>query len=473
VGGPDRAELDEVLELVAREARAYAGTVDDRPLRSADADERALKLSAPLPDQGAGALGALRELLEEGLPAAVTSSGPRFFHYVIGGATPAAMAAAWLTDAIDQNPGLWPASPLGSALGRVATEWLVDLFGLPSSWGGTLVTGGTTANYVALAAARRWCGLQRGVDVEEAGLHGLPAISVLSSGYLHTSARKAVAMLGMGRSAIRTFQRDAVGRVDLDALRDALRGADGPAIVVANAGEVNAGDFDPMEGMAALAEEHGAWLHVDGAFGLFAALSPRTRHLVAGVERAHSVSSDGHKWLNVPHDTGFTFLREPELLDQAFAISAAYLTTDRERPNLMHRTPESSQRARGIAVWATLRAYGREGYREMVERHLDLAQRVARRVDEADDLERLAEVPLNIVAFRLHPPGMDDDGELDELNRRVGEAILTDGRVYVGTTTYGDKVAFRPAIVNWRTREEDVDLLIDVVRELGRAARER
>jgi glutamate/tyrosine decarboxylase-like PLP-dependent enzyme len=472
VAGPDRAEVGEVLDLVAREARAYVESVDDRLLRTSDADERALKLSIPLPERGAGALAALQELLEDGLPASVSSSGPRFFHYVIGGATPAAMAAAWLTDAIDQNPGLWPASPLGSALGRVATDWLLDLFGLPSTWGGTLVTGGTTANYVALAAARRWCGLQRGIDVEEAGLHALPPIPVFSSGYLHSSARKAVAMLGLGRSSIRTLARDGIGRLDADALRDALRVADGPAIVIGNAGEVNAGDFDPIDEMAALAEEHGAWLHVDGAFGLFAALSPRSRHLVEGVERAHSVSADGHKWLNVPHDTGFTFLRDPEVFDQALAISAAYLTTQDERPNLMLRTPESSQRARGIAVWATLRAYGRDGYREMVERHLDLAQRVARRVEEADDLELLAEVPLNIVSFRLHPSGIDDEAELDDLNRRVGEEILTDGRVYVGTTVYDGKVAFRPAIVNWRTREEDVDLLVDVVRELGRTGRE-
>jgi glutamate/tyrosine decarboxylase-like PLP-dependent enzyme len=472
VGAPDRRELEQVLDLVAREARAYLDGVDDRPLRTTDADDRAQKLSTPLPDEGTGALAALRNLLEDGLPASVTSSGPRFFHYVIGGATPAAMGAAWLTDTIDQNPGLWTASPLGSAMGKVAVDWLIDLFGLPASWGGTLVTGGTTANYVALAAARRWCGLRRGIDVEEAGLQAIPPIPVFSSGYLHSSARKSVAMLGIGRSSIRTYERDGVGRVDLDALREGLRAADGPAIVIANAGEVNAGDFDPIDEMAALAEEHGAWLHVDGAFGLFAALSPRTSHLVAGVDRAHSVSADGHKWLNVPHDTGFTFLREPEILDEAFAISAAYLKTDEDRPNLMLRTPESSQRARGIAVWATLRAYGREGYREMVEHHLDLAQRVARRIDEADDLERLAEVPLNIVSFRLRPPDMDGEEELDELNRRVGEAILTDGRVYVGTTIYDGKVAFRPAIVNWRTREEDVDLLVEVIREFGRTASE-
>jgi glutamate/tyrosine decarboxylase-like PLP-dependent enzyme len=467
VAGPGREEIQDVLELVVAQAGDYLKGLDDRALRDPDADERASAFTSPLPGQGSGALDALREVLDEGLPASVSSSGPRFFHYVIGGATPAALAASWLTDAIDQNPGLWTASPLGSALGKVGTDWLRDLFGLPSSWAGTLVTGGTMANYVGLAAARRWCGLQQGVDVDDAGLHSLPQIPVLSSGYLHSSARKAVAMLGIGRSSIRTFERDGVGRVDLSRLRDALADAEAPAIIIANAGEVNAGDFDPIEDMASLADDHDAWLHVDGAFGLFAALSPRTRHLVAGVDRARSVSADGHKWLNVPHDTGFTFLREPELLDEAFAISGAYLKTDEERPNLMHRTPESSQRARGIAVWATLRAYGREGYREMVERHLDLAHRVARRVDEADDLERLAEVPLNIVCFRYRPATVGDEQSLNDINRRIGDQVLRDGRVYVGTTLYDGKVAFRPAIVNWRTREEDVDLMVDVIRELG------
>ena len=455
------------LDLIVSEARAYLEALDDRPLREAKADELADELAAPLPEQGDGALETLRELIDRGLPASVTSSGPRFFHYVIGGVTPAALGAAWLTDAIDQNPGLWDASPMGSKLGHVALEWLREMFGLPAGWGGALVTGGTMANFVGLAAGRRWCGLQRGVDVEEEGLAAMPQIPVLSSGYIHSSAVKALAMLGLGRRNIRKFARDDAGRVDLEALGEELARTEGAAIVIANAGEVNAGDFDPISKMADLAEEHGAWLHVDGAFGLFAAFSPRTRHLLEGVERAHSVAADGHKWLNVPYDTGFTFVREPELLDQAFAISAAYLTTPGGRTNLMHRTPESSQRARGIAVWATIRAYGREGHREMVERHLDLAQRVAARVDQAPDLERLAEVPLNIVCFRYLPPGVDNPDRIDEVNRRIGEEILTDGRVYVGTTTYLGKVAFRPAIVNWRTREEDVDLLVDVIRELG------
>jgi glutamate/tyrosine decarboxylase-like PLP-dependent enzyme len=465
--GPRREEVDEVLQLIAGEARSYLAAVDERALREEKAEDFADSFAGPLPERGSGAMEALRELLDRGLPASVTSSGPRFFHFVIGGVTPAALGGAWLTDAIDQNPGLWTASPMGSALGRVSVEWLRDLFGLPEGWGGTLVTGGTMANYVGLAAARRWWGLQHGIDIENQGMSGLPAVPVFSGGYIHSSAKKALAMLGIGRERLGILSRDAVGRLDLDALGSALREADGPAIVVANAGEVNAGDFDPIADVADLAEQHDAWLHVDGAFGLFAALSPRTQHLVAGVGRAQSVAADGHKWLNVPYDCGFTFVRDPAILDGFFSQSAAYLTTDEEHPNLMRRTPESSQRARGIAVWATLRAYGREGHREMVEHHLDLARRVARRVDEAPDLERLAEVPLNIVCFRFHPAGVDDEEALNDLNERLGQAVLADGRVYVGTTTYEGKTAFRPAIVNWRTRPEDVDLLVDVIRELG------
>jgi glutamate/tyrosine decarboxylase-like PLP-dependent enzyme len=468
VAKPSRDEIDEALEFVARAGRDYVASVDDRLLREQKVDDFADAFSGPFPERGEGALEALRELLERGLPASVASSGPRFFHFVVGGVTPAAAGADWLTTAIDQNPGMWVASPLGSALGKVSLAWLRDLFGLPSSWGGTLVTGGTMANYVGLACARRWWGLEHGVDIDEHGLAGLPSTPVFSSGYLHASARKAMAMLGIGRAQVRTFARDDAGRLDVEALRTACRELDGPAIMIANAGEVNAGDFDPISVMADLAEEHHAWLHVDGAFGLFAALSPRARHLLEGLDRANSVSADGHKWLNVPQDCGFTFVRDEGLLAPLFTQSAAYLARqDDPRPNLAYVSPESSQRARGLAIWATLRAYGREGYRAMVERHLDLAQRVAARVDDAPDLERLAEVPLNIVCFRFHPQALNERDALDDLNRRIGEEILRDGRVYVGTTIYEGRVAFRPAIVNWRTREEDVDLLVDVIRELG------
>jgi glutamate/tyrosine decarboxylase-like PLP-dependent enzyme len=279
-------------------------------------------------------------------------------------------------------------------------------------------------------------------------------------------------MLGHGRDAVEVFARDEVGRVDLAAMRRRLAVLDGaPAVLIANAGEVNAGDFDPIAELAALAREHGAWLHVDGAFGLFAALSPRTARLVEGIEGADSIAADGHKWLNVPYESGFALIREPARLGTAFGMpGAAYFPgpTDPAGGYGMWG-PESSRRARSLPIWATLAAYGRDGYRAMVERHLDLAQHLGRRVREAPDLELLADVTLCIVCFRVAPPGVPEK-DLDELNRRVGAALLADGRVYAGTTVYGGRVALRPAIVNWRTTEADVDLFVDVVRELAAGA---
>jgi glutamate/tyrosine decarboxylase-like PLP-dependent enzyme len=296
-----------------------------------------------------------------------------------------------------------------------------------------------------------------------------PPITVLGGGYTHPSDVKALGMLGVGRGRVRKLSRDDVGRVDLEAMEAALRELDGaPAIVIGSAGEVNAGDFDPLEEMGALAERYGAWFHVDGAFGLFARLSPRTEHLVAGIERADSVIADGHKWLNVPYENGFSFVRDPALLPAVFGSGAAYLPDiDEPQPNWGYRGPEMSRRARAFPVWATLRAYGRSGHRAIVEHDLDLAQRLATTVDAAPDLERLADVQLNIVCFRYRPEGSQDGPGLDELNRRIGEAAILDGRVFFGSTNYGGRVAFRPALVNWRTREEDVDLVPQVVQELG------
>jgi glutamate/tyrosine decarboxylase-like PLP-dependent enzyme len=470
VAGPRREELDDVLDLVATAARDYLKGLDDRALRGPDVDDRADGFGEALPEEGSGAVAALDRLLREGVEASVASSGPRFFHFVQGGVTPAALGADWATALLDQNAGLWVATPVGTRLAGLAVAWLKDLFALPAEWGGVLTTGATMANVAALSCARRWFGLRHGVDVDADGFSGLPPVPVFSSGYLHASARKALGMTGIGRDRVRLLSADAAGRLDLDALRSALRDLDGdPALVIGNAGEVNAGGFDPIAEMADLAEEHGAWLHVDGAFGLFAAVSPRTRHLVDGVDRAHSVISDGHKWLNVAYDCGFAFVRGPDLLPGVFSSSggAAYLQGPADRRPPLDVGPEMSQRARGLAVWATLAAYGRAGYREIVERHLDLAQRVAKRVDDAPDLERLAEVPLNIVCFRYRPPGVEDEAALNDLNGRLGQAVLADGRVYVGTTVYAGKTAFRPAIVNWRTSEADVNLLVDVIRELG------
>lgn len=468
--GPHPDELPEVMDLAAREAAAYLKDIADRPVRVSRAEEVAATFGGALPSEGIGAVRALEELVA-GFDGAVHAAGPKFFHFVNGGATPAALGADWLTSTLDQNTGAWVASPLGGRLEQVALDWLKELFGLPSAWGGVLTTGATMANFTALACARRWAGLQQGVDVDEAGAADLPPVPVFGSGYIHPSDVKALGMLGLGRGRVRRFASDEVGRLDVAALESALRDLDGaPAIVIASAGEVNAGDFDPVGEMADLAERYGAWLHVDGAFGLFAALSERTAPLVEGVARAHSVIADGHKWLNVPYESGFAFVRDGALLPQVFGAGAAYLPDiDDPHPNWGYLGPEMSRRARSIAVWATLRAYGREGHREVVERNLDLAQHLAAAVDAAPDLERLADVPLNIVCFRYRPHGSEDGAALNDLNRRIGEAALADGRVFFGATSYGGRTAFRPALVNWRTREADVELVPQVVRELGAA----
>ncbi|HWM05577.1 MAG TPA: pyridoxal-dependent decarboxylase, partial [Actinophytocola sp.] len=338
----------------------------------------------------------------------------------------------------------------------------------PAGWGGVLTPSATFANLTGLAAARHWWATRHGRDVAADGLAGLPAMPVLGGGYVHPSARKALQVLGCGRDTVRVHQRDAAGRLDLDALAADLAGLAGPAVLIATAGEVNAGDFDPIAELADLAEEYGAWLHVDGAFGLFAALSPRTAHLLRGIERAHSVAADGHKWLNVPYDCGFAFAHDPQALSDAFGSwNAPYLvSTEDAEVDYSRLGPESSRRARALPIWATLRAYGRAGHRAVVERNLDLAQHLGALVEAAPDLELLAPVGLCVVCFRYRPSGLPES-EVDEVNVALGRALLADGRVYAGSTVYAGHAALRPAIVNWRTTKADVELLVSVVRELG------
>jgi glutamate/tyrosine decarboxylase-like PLP-dependent enzyme len=452
------------LEVVLDYARRYGADLDG-PVRRRNSDEAARAFPADFPDEGCGTLAAVRQLVELGADAHIRSSGPRFFHWVIGGCTPAALAGDWFATLIDQNAGSWSSSPLAVQLEALSLSWLQELFGLPAAWGGVLTTGATTANFTALAAARQWWGEQYGVDVAATGLAGLPPIPVLSSGFLHVSSLKAVGMLGIGRDRVTTCEADRTGRLDLRGLERELRRLKrAPSIVIATAGEVNAGHFDPIADMSDLAREYGAWLHVDGAFGLFARVSPRTAALADGVERADSVISDGHKWLNVPFDCGFAFVRVPELLTPVFSARAAYSPEDEP---FAFRSPEFSRRARSLAVWATLAAYGRRGYRTIVERCLDLAEHVVDEVERADDMELLAPAPLNIVCFRYRPPDVPE-ATLDELNLEIGRAALTDGRIYVGTTRWAGTVGLRPAFVNWRTTRADADLFLETVRDLGR-----
>lgn len=459
-----------VLGEAATAAQKFLAGLDTWPAAPAGIDSAAANFGGePLPRLGVGSKAALLELVEGGLPAATRSAGGRFFHFVTGGGTLAAVAADWLASAIDQNSFSWISSPLGSRVEHVALGWLKELFELPSGWGAVMTTGATMANFTALAASRRWWAAEHGRDVDEEGWSGLPALPVFSSGYIHASAVKALTMLGIGRATTRRLAADASGRLDVPALDTALRALRGrPALVIATAGEVNAGDFDPIAEMAELAHRHHAWLHIDGAFGLFARTSTLARRLADGVEAADSVIADGHKWLNVPYDCGFAFVRDPELMHGTFALTGApYLPvgTD-ERPSFGDRGAEASRRARALAVWATLKAYGSDGYRQMVDRHIQLARRVAEQVRAAPDLELLAPARLNVVCFRFRPPGLPSE-HLDELNQRLGTAVLADGRVYFGTTLYRGCVAFRPAISNWRTTEKDADLIVSVTRELG------
>ncbi|ROT31369.1 pyridoxal-dependent decarboxylase [Micromonospora sp. HM5-17] len=494
----------EVLRQVSEAAGPYLDSLAKRPAYdpgSADllAELSALTPDGGLPEQGVGTAAAAERLLRVGTAAATHSAGPRYFHFVIGGATPAALAADWTTSLLDQNAAFRTSSLFAAEVERITLRWLRELFGLPETYGGALVGSATFANFTSLAVATHWWAERHGVDVAANGLAGLPRMPVLSGGYVHASIRKALQMLGHGRDTVEVHAADRVGRVDLAAIERRLAELDGPAVLVASAGEVNAGDFDPIEALADLAERYGAWLHVDGAFGLFAALSPRTAHLVRGVDRADSIACDGHKWLNVPYESGFAFVREPARLAAAFGMpGSTYLPgpgsplwsgPEQDRPDPARARaaatsagpgdaavpsgpldysrygPESSRRARAMPIWATLAAYGRDGYRAMVERQLDLAQRLARLVDAAPELERLAEVPLCIVCFRARPEHVPAEA-LDDLNRRLGAALLDDGRVVAGTTVYDGRVALRPAIVNWRTTEADIDLLVEVVRDL-------
>jgi glutamate/tyrosine decarboxylase-like PLP-dependent enzyme len=464
----DRPATETALRRVYEAAGPYLSSLTDRAVYDPSCAPLLDRLRGPLPSDGVGAAAVAHELVEVGTAAGTHSAGPRFYHFVTGGVTPAALAADWLVSLLDQNAFSRASSNFATEVEAIAIDWLRDLVGLPAGWGGALVGSATFANFTGLAVATHWWADKHGVDVARDGLVGLPRMPVVSGGYFHPSARKALQMLGHGNAGATVCARDGVGRVDLAALDRFLSEVDGPAVIVANAGEVNAGDFDPVSDLADLAERHGSWLHVDGAFGVFAALSPRTAGLVAGIERADSIAGDAHKWLNVPYESGFALIREPSRLGAAFGMPGAPYLPGPDSPGAGFALfgPESSRRARSLPIFATLAAYGREGYRAMVERHLDLTQYLARRVDEAPDLERLAEAPLCIVCFRCRPPGLSASA-LDDLNRRVGAALLEDGRVFAGTTVYDGRVALRPAIVNWRTTSADIDVFVDVVRELA------
>lgn len=467
-GFPNRKEYESVIRLVSQAANAYIRDLDDRPVRSKEIKDHLEAFDMPLPEEGEGAKYALELLIRRGIEASVATAGPRSFHFVIGGSTPAALGADWLTSTLDQMAYAWVSSPLATKLELLSLKWLQELLSIPIDWQGIMTTGSTMGNFVCLASARQWAGEQLGIDIAEQGLAGQSVIPVFSSGLIHASDIKALSMLGIGRSSVKKLIANETGDFDILALENSLKQLEGaPSIIIAVAGEPNAGKFDSISTLATLAEKYNAWLHVDGAFGLFAAVSPDTDYLVKGLDRAHSVTVDGHKWLNLPYDSGFAFVCDESLLGKSFTHSAEYLPDpEAQEPFLGALGPEMSRRARSLCTWANLMAYGRQGIRKMIERSVDVAKHLANLVEAASDLELLADVSLNIVCFRYNP-GNIPENVLNELNQKLGEAMIEDGRVFVGTTTYTGKVALRPAIVNWRTREKDVELLVDTARKLG------
>jgi glutamate/tyrosine decarboxylase-like PLP-dependent enzyme len=468
LGEEFRREMDVLMEQLKESIPKVVGTIDSRIALPPDAESVLKNFREPLPETGTGAKATIERLIELNEKAGGNVVGPKSYHFVIGGSTPAALGADLLATAYEAITYTWILSPAGVEMEIQALDWLKELFGLPESWPGVIVTGATMANFVCLASGRQWWGEQLGFDISEDGLAGKPQMPVLTSGFVHAATLKCLAVQGVGRGNVQRFCRDDFGRLDIDAMEKALVELDGqPAMMIVNAGEVNAGEFDPVTDMIDLARQHNCWVHVDGAFGLFAKASPRTAHLVEGVERADSVTVDGHKWLNVPYDSGYAFVRDYGLMARAFRYSADYLPDENnDRPTPGAIGPESSRRARSFAVWATLKAYGREGQRRIVEHCLDITQYCAKKVREADQFDLMNDPQLNIVSFRYNPGGMSDE-ELDALNERLGAAVLADGRYLVGTSRMGARTIFRPAFSNWRTRTEDIDEMFEMLLEVA------
>jgi glutamate/tyrosine decarboxylase-like PLP-dependent enzyme len=460
-------DFDRALGAARRLAEDYLDGLRERPVaREVDPAELAAALDEPLPEKGCDPAEALAEWWRRAEPGIVASPGPRFFGFVNGGATPAALAGDWLASALDQNAGLWLCSPAAAETEAVVLRWLKELFGLPAAWAGGITSGATMANLIGLAAARQWVAARLGFDATEDGLAGQAPIRVLSSTEIHASAIKALGVLGIGRASLRKVAaRD--GAIDLEIFRTAIADIDAPVIVVGNAGEVNTGSFDDLGALAELCAAHapGAWLHVDAAFGLFAALAPEHAHLLRGIERAHSVAADAHKWLNVPYDCGFAFVRDAEALRGAFRSTAAYLAVEQPVWNPSSHVPESSRRFRALALWCTLKAYGRAGIRAIVERGIANAVEFAAWVAAEDGLELTSPATLNIVCFRLAPADRDEDAA-DDLNRRAVRALQADGRVFVSGTVWAGRAAIRAAFDNWMTDAHDVAILKQAVADL-------
>ena len=435
--------MRKLLSEAAERAVRYLEGLDSRGVAPvAGAIELLKKWDEPLPDGPTDPETVVALLDEIGSPATMAMAGPRFFGFVIGGALPAALAANWLSGAWDQNTALSAVTPGTALLERIALRWLLDVLGLPPTCGGAFVTGATMANVTALAAARHAVLAGVGWDVEAQGLFGAPPVTVVVGAEAHPSVLKALGLLGLGRTRVVTVPVDGQGRMRAEALPPLA----GPTVVCIQAGNVNTGAFDPAPEICRRARAAGAWVHVDGAFGLWAAAAPPRAHLAAGVGGADSWATDAHKWLNAPYDSGLAFVRDPEALRAAMAVSAAYLPAGESR-NPADYTPELSRRARGVEVWAALRSLGRAGLADLVERTCRHAARFAEGL-RAAGYQVLNEVVLNQVLVSF--------GD-QETTTRVIAAIQADGTCWCGGTVWQGHVAMRISVSSWATTAADVE----------------
>jgi glutamate/tyrosine decarboxylase-like PLP-dependent enzyme len=445
----------ELLEEAARRAVSYLEGIGERRVApSKEAVAGLAGLEVPLPEEPSAAEEVLALLDETCSPATTAMAGPRFFGFVIGGSLPATLAANWLAGAWDQNTGLYAPTPSTSALEQVALRWLLDLFGLAESCGGAFVTGATMANFSALAAARHALLRREGWDVEAEGLFGAPEITVVVGEEAHPTLFKSLGLLGLGRKRVVRVPVDAQGRLRADALPEIK----GPTIVCAQAGNVNTGAFDPLPEICERAHAGGAWVHVDGAFGLWAAAAPSRKHLAEGVSAADSCATDFHKWLNVPYDSGIAFVRDADALRSAMAVTAEYLPTESLYRNPSDYTPELSRRARGVEVWAALRSLGRRGVAELVERNCRQARRFAEGLSAAG-FEVLNDVVLNqvLVAF----------GDAETTNRVIS-GIQSEGTCWCGGTVWQRRTAMRISVSSWATTDADVERSLDAILRVAR-----
>ena len=442
--------MRDLLRETADLAADFLESLPERPVfPRVTVDELRARLGGPLPEEPRNPREVVAELAAAGAGGAVAIPSGRYFGFVIGGALPASLAADWLTSAWDQNAGLYVGGPAASVVEEVAGAWLAELLRLPAHASVAFVTGTQMAHVTVLAAARHHVLAAHGWDVESDGLRGAPPIRVVAGAKRHVTVNRALRLLGLGTGSIVEVPADDQGRMRPDVLRDALR-AGGPTIVCAQAGEVNTGAFDPLGEIADAAVEAGAWLHVDGAFGLWAAASPKLAHLVAGAERADSWAVDGHKWLNVPYDSGIAFCARPEVHRAAISATAEYLVrAEAGGPrDQVDWTPEFSRRARGFTVYAAIRSLGRQGIADLIDRCYDHARRFAEELAALPGAAILNEVVLNQVLLRC---------ETDERTAEVLRAVQESGEAWMSGTTWQGRAAIRISVSNWSTTDDDVD----------------